>query len=74
MRRVLVLLLCAASLSACSGDGAEDAATTRADTLTRRQRDSIIAGSRLPGAGAVGRALETSDAAADRATAHDTIH
>ena len=35
--------------------------------LTERQRDSVLARSGLPGAPVVGRALEVSDRAADRA-------
>ncbi|CAN5596986.1 hypothetical protein BH23GEM10_BH23GEM10_10900 [soil metagenome] len=40
---------------------------------TQRQRDSALAESRLPGAGAVGRALDTSDSAAARTARMDTI-
>jgi hypothetical protein len=35
--------------------------------LTERQRDSVLARSALPGAPVVGRALDLSDRAADRA-------
>jgi hypothetical protein len=35
--------------------------------LTERQRDSVLAQSALPGASVVGRALDASDRAADRA-------
>ena len=45
-----------------------------ADTLTRRQKDSIVSTLPIPGAGAVGKALRASDQALDRALAHDTIH
>jgi hypothetical protein len=41
------------------------------DTLTRRQRDSITATLPVPGARAVGRALEAADAAAARAAETD---
>ena len=63
-------------LNSCSGEPEEDgaaappAAAAPADTLTRRQRDSVIARSRIPGAGAVGRALD----AADKANAHNTTY
>lgn len=40
---------------------------------TQAQRDSAIAESNLPGAGAVGRALEMSEAAAARAAQMDSI-
>jgi hypothetical protein len=53
------------------GNGEEDSAAQ--DTLTRRQKDSIISTLPVPGAGAVGKALEAADAAKARAEAHDTI-
>lgn len=76
MRRILPIAALAL-LAACSGaDGGADtmeADSVQADSLTQRQRDSIIGESRLPGAGAVRRALEASDAAAERAAAHDSL-
>jgi ABC-type glycerol-3-phosphate transport system substrate-binding protein len=72
MRRTL-LLAALLALAACSGEAPPADATTQADTLTRRQRDSIIAEMPLPGAGVVGAALEPADAAEARARAHDTI-
>lgn len=59
------------SCSATSSD--EGAPTASADTLTRRQKDSIVSTLPVPGARAVGRALDASDQAATRAIAHDTI-
>jgi len=56
----------------CAGGGGEEDQTVQ-DTLTRRQKDSIIATLPVPGAGAVGRALEAMDAARARAERHDTI-
>jgi hypothetical protein len=52
------------------GDGEDQAAQ---DTLTRRQKDSLISTLPVPGAGAVGKALDAADAARARAEAHDTI-
>ena len=66
---VLGLLL----LSSCSGGGGEDSSSAAPDTLTRRQRDSIIANSQIPGAGAVGRAMGSADQAAARARAQDSV-
>ncbi len=48
-------------------------ASNAADTLTRRQKNEIIADLPIPGARGVGRALEASDLAAARAQAHDTL-
>jgi len=55
----------------CSGGSGEDQAAQ--DTLTRRQKDSIISTLPVPGAGAVGKALDAADAAKARAERHDTI-
>lgn len=41
--------------------------------LTERQRDSVIAGSTLPGAATVGKALERSDDAKERAASLDSL-
>jgi len=71
--RTRALLAAAAALGvwAC-GESAGDAASAT-DTLTRRQRDSIIATMPIPGAGAVGRALDAQDAARARADQLDSI-
>jgi hypothetical protein len=48
-------------LAACGGsDGGSQQAVNR-DTLTQRQKDSILAKSSIPGAGAVGRAMRAAD-------------
>jgi hypothetical protein len=46
--------------------------TTKA-SLSERQRDSVISRSSLPGASTVGRALEQSDAASQRAANLDSL-
>ena len=43
------------------------------DTLTQRQKDSIAGSLPVPGAGAIQKALEASDAARTRAEQHDSI-
>jgi hypothetical protein len=76
MKRVLSSVLGILSLSllaAGCGGGGEAGTETAQDTLTRREKDSIISTLPVPGAGAVGRALEASDAARARAEQHDTI-
>jgi hypothetical protein len=72
MKRILLSLVVAVVAGACS-DGPSDQATLRADSMTQRQRDSVIGASRLPGAQGVRGALEASDAAAARAAAADSI-
>jgi hypothetical protein len=44
-----------------------------ADTLTQRQKDSIAGSLPVPGAGAIQKALEASDAARARAEQHDSV-
>jgi hypothetical protein len=68
---VVVAALGMAAFAAC-GESAGDGQTA-ADTLTRRQRDSIISTLPIPGAGGVGRALGAQDAARARADALDSI-
>jgi hypothetical protein len=53
--------------------GAPEGAAVRADTLSQRQRDSVIGESRLPGAQGVRGALDAEAAAAARAAAADSI-
>lgn len=76
MRPRLQLLFCAAALAGlagCSGSGSPDDGAASADSLTQRQRDSIVGASGLPGSRGVQRGLEASDAAAARAAAMDSI-
>lgn len=59
-------------LWACdSGSGGEGRATE--DTLTQRQRDSILAQSKIPGARGVGKAMRVADSVSARIQAADTI-
>ena len=46
--------------AACGDDSPNKQAVNR-DTLTQRQKDSILAKSSIPGAGAVGRAMRAAD-------------
>jgi hypothetical protein len=59
-----VLLLAAA---AC-----EKGETERKQDLTQREKDSVFASSRVPGAKAVGRALSTADSATARQAQFDS--
>lgn len=72
MKRILITAATVLAVGAC-GEGAGDDAQTAADTLTRRQRDSLISEMPLPGAGGVGRALDAQDRARERAEALDSI-
>lgn len=64
MKSIKLILLFVFLLSGCTDVGSDKAAKKK---LTTHQRDSVLAKSRLPGAGAVGRAIEVSDSAAVRA-------
>jgi len=71
---LLVLFLAAALVPmACSGGDQGSADATVEDTLTRRQRDSIIGESPLPGAQGVQGALRAADSAAARMERLDSI-
>lgn len=70
MKRVLVVVAAVLSVGAC-GESAEY--QTAVDTLTRRQKDSLIATMPVPGSRAVGRALEVQDLTRQRAAELDSI-
>ena len=57
--QVLPLLL---ALAAAGCGGSQSKSAESPDTLTRRQRDSILANSRIPGARGVGAAMRAADA------------
>ena len=61
------------SLALAGCGGADREAAAPADTLTQRQRDSIVGASSLPGAGGVRRAIDVADSAAARQSVIDTI-
>ena len=52
----------------CAGADREDA-----DTLTRREKDSLVAGSGVPGAAGVRGAMTGADSAAARAARLDSL-
>ena len=65
--RGLALALLAAGVVAC---GSEEAA--KKQELTQREKDSVLAGSRIPGAKAVNKALRTADSASARQARMDS--
>jgi hypothetical protein len=58
---------------ACGTTADDGRAAAQGDTLTERQRDSMLAGSRIPGARGVGTAHNAADSASARVQAADTI-
>jgi hypothetical protein len=55
-----------ALLAACSGSDGGSRPSVNRDTLSQRQRDSILAQSRIPGAAGVGRAMRAADSTSAR--------
>ena len=66
--------LCSAlcMIAACGGK-ADDSRKAASDTLSERQRDSILAKSSIPGASAVGKAMTAADSTSARVRATDTV-
>ncbi|HSG47488.1 MAG TPA: hypothetical protein VLA43_06750 [Longimicrobiales bacterium] len=73
MKRLPAVLVLCAVLAGCPESGAERPPANDRDTMTQRQRDSVTATLPIPGAGAVGGALDAADAAAARAAQHDSL-
>ena len=67
IRRFAVLLAAGVAFGACKGSS-----VTAGTGRTERERDSIIGQSKVPGAGAVERALDVSDSAQRRGTRLDS--
>jgi len=70
---VLLLSLTLTPLWAAGCSGGEGDGDLATDTLTRDQKDSLISTMPIPGAGAVGNAMEARDNANARAADHDSI-
>jgi hypothetical protein len=71
--RTLPILIVAVA-AACGGNGQSNANKVNRDTLTERQNDSILAKSSIPGASAVGKAMNAADSTSARVTASDSVH
>jgi hypothetical protein len=65
----ILLVVCAGCMLAC-GSGSD---RSSADTLTQRQKDSILANSKIPGARGVGSALRASDSVGARVQRTDSL-
>jgi len=60
-------------LTACGGGQSGKSHTAAGDSLTERQRDSILAQSKIPGARAVGKAMRVADSTSAGIRAADSI-
>jgi hypothetical protein len=70
--RVRSLTIALVFLAACSG-GKSAKSAAEGDSLTERQRDSILAQSRIPGASGVGKAMRAADSTNARIRATDSV-
>jgi len=59
-------------LAACGGQTGKSGAAA-ADSLTERQRDSMLAKSRIPGASGVGKAMRVADSTSAGIRAADSV-
>jgi hypothetical protein len=72
MKRRLLVAAVVLGVAAC-GQSASRADAPAADTLTRRQKDSIISTLPIPGASKIGDALRAVDRANARVQQYDTM-
>ena len=74
MKRVITVAIASTmiAVAACSAERDQEYQTA-VDTLTRRQKDSLISTMPVPAARSVGRAMDAADRAAERAGALDSI-
>lgn len=73
MRRLLLVAAATLGVWACAQGAGDAGGQTAADTLTRRQKDSIVSTLPIPGASGVGDARRAVDRANARVQQHDTI-
>jgi hypothetical protein len=74
VRRIFPWFAAAALVAACGTGEASKQPMVNRDTLNERQRDSILAGSRIPGASGVGKAMRVADSTSAQVQSTDTIH
>ena len=66
-------ILLAVTLGSMLGCGSGNSDQTARDTLTQRQKDSILANSKIPGARGVGSAMRASDSISARVQRSDSV-
>lgn len=67
------LLACIALVLVVGCSSSDSKSTVNRDTLTQRQKDSILAQSRIPGASGVGRAMRAADSVSARVLRADSL-
>lgn len=70
MKRAVCAVAAVLLVTSCSKPKAT--AANNRDTMTQRQKDSVLAQSRIPGAQGVGQALKVSDSLKARQAAQDS--
>lgn len=75
MTSTSLTLLTLLALAGCGGGGGAQSGhrAGAGDTLSERQRDTILSQSSIPGARGVGRAMSAADSASARVRAADTV-
>ena len=73
LRNVSLTALAGLTIVLLGCSGGESASDEAARTLTRRQKDSIIATLPIPGARGVGKALDALEKSNARAAQHDSV-
>lgn len=69
----LGLTILLVTVTACGGSDAGSQQAVNRDTLTQRQKDSILARSSIPGASNVGRAMRAADSTSAGAHRVDSV-
>jgi hypothetical protein len=69
----LIVLTVALIVVACGDRQSQPSRAAPGDSLTQRQRDSLLAESGIPGARGVGRARRVADSVSARARAADSV-
>ncbi|HMJ57722.1 MAG TPA: hypothetical protein VK467_01205 [Gemmatimonadales bacterium] len=73
MTHHLSIAIVVVTLAACGGGESSDKQAVNRDTLTQRQKDSILAKSSIPGASNVGRAMRAADSTSAGAHRADSV-
>ncbi len=73
MKRYLLLGLLLVPAIGCGGRQTRTSGAAGGDTLSERQRDSMLAQSRIPGATGVGNAMRVADSTSARVRAADSV-
>jgi hypothetical protein len=70
---ILIALVLAFTPAACGERQSQPSRAVQGDSLTQRQRDSMLAESGIPGARGVGRARRVADSVSARVQATDSV-